>query len=439
MATIYPFRALRFQPERAGLPLESLITQPYDKITPEMQERYFSLSPHNLIPLELGRREPSTETDNVYTRAARWLEETINVGVLALDPEPSVYVYFQEYAVPGTKDRRTRKGFIALGKIEDYEAGVVHRHEQTLSGPKADRLELLRHTRAHTGQLFMIYSDPQKEMSRLLEEVARTEKPQEITDEYGAVQRLWRVSDAATVARFQQGMADKKLIIADGHHRYETALAYRDECRQKTGSANPDAPHEKVMMTFVHTEQPGVTVLPTHRVVSNLAGFDFGAFRDKAAEFFDWYAYPGGDAAAKLQRDLIERGAERPSFGVAPQSGTLYLFLLKVNADLAKLLPQVSARQRRLDLVVLHKLLLERCLGIDEEAVRAGKHLRYLRSAEEAMDLVRKGEAQAAFLVNPVRSELVCEIALAGEVLPQKSTDFYPKLLSGITIYRLDT
>ncbi|MGH9777509.1 MAG: DUF1015 domain-containing protein [Candidatus Acidiferrales bacterium] len=439
MATIYPFRALRFRPDKAGAPLESLITQPYDKITPEMQERYYSLSPRNLIRLELGKREPATETDNVYTRAARWLEDAIQSGVLAADPEPGIYVYFQEYAVPGTKERRTRKGFIALGKVEDYEAGVVHRHERTLSGPKADRLELLRHTRAHTGQLFMIYSDAQKEMSRLLEEVARKEKPQEITDEYGAVHRLWRVSEAATVERFQKGMADKKLIIADGHHRYETALAYRNECRQKTGTANPEAPHEKVMMTFVHTEQPGVTVLPTHRVVSNLASFDFGVFRDKADEFFDWYAYPGADAAAKLQRDLVERGAERASFGVASVGeAALYLFLLKVNADLAKLLPQVSARQRQLDLVVLHKLLLEHCLGIDEEMMRAGKHLRYLRSAEEALGLVKKGDAQAAFLVNPVRAELVRDIALAGEVLPQKSTDFYPKLLSGITIYRLD-
>jgi len=238
-------------------------------------------------------------------------------------------------------------------------------------------------------------------------------------------------------------MADKKLIIADGHHRYETALAYRNECRQKTGQADPDAPHEKVMMTFVHTEQPGVTILPTHRVVANLANFNFQTFRDKAAAFFDWYAYPpkeDSDAvAAKLLRDLAERGAERSSFGVAAAGEpTSYLFLLKVSADLANLLPQVSPRQRQLDLVILHKLLLERCLGIDEEAVRAGKHLRYLRGADDAIALVRQGEAQVAFLVNPVRAELVRDIALAGEVLPQKSTDFYPKMLSGLTIYRLD-
>ncbi len=439
MATIYPLRALRFRPDKAGAPLEDLITQPYDKITPEMQERYYSLSPHNMIRLELGRREPSTDADNVYTRAAQWLDATIQAGVLAPDPEPCIYVYFQEYAVPGTKDRRTRKGFIALGKIEDYEAGVVHRHEQTLSGPKADRLELLRHTRTHTGQLFMIYSDPAHEMEKLLNEVSRREKPQELTDEYAAVHRLWLVSDAATLERFQKIIAAKKLIIADGHHRYETALAYRNECRQKTGRSDPDAPHERVMMTFVHTEQPGVTILPGHRVASNLTDFNFRAFRDKAGEFFDWYAYPGADAAPKLLRDLAERGAERPSFGVvAAGEPTPYLFLLKANADRAKLLPQVSARQRQLDLVVLHRLLLDRYLGISEEAVRAGKYLRYLRSAEEAAALVRGGEAQIAFLVNPMRAELVCEIALAGEVLPQKSTDFYPKMLSGLTIYRLD-
>src|SRR3989304_4124049 len=160
MARIYPFRAFRYQTERAGAPLKHLVTQPYDKITPAMQERYYQLGPYNLIPLEKGKPEPGDNGENVYTRAARWLEETIRAGALAREAQPALYPYFQEYAVPGTKERRTRKGFIALGQIEDYAAGVIHRHEQTLSGPKADRLELLRHTRTHTGQLFMIYTDP---------------------------------------------------------------------------------------------------------------------------------------------------------------------------------------------------------------------------------------------------------------------------------------
>ncbi|MBI4467241.1 MAG: DUF1015 domain-containing protein, partial [Acidobacteria bacterium] len=236
MARIYPFRAFRYQVERAGTKLENLITQPYDKITPAMQERYYQLGPHNLIRLEKGKAEPGDNGgQNVYTRAAGWLEETLRAGVLAPEAQPAIYPYFQEYTLPGRKDRRVRKGFIALGQIEDYATGVVHRHEQTLSGPKADRLELLRHTRAHSGQLFMIYTDPAGEVDRLLEAVTRKQAPQTVEDEYGAVHRLWTVTEPAPIARIQELLGPKKLIIADGHHRYETALAYRDECRQRTG------------------------------------------------------------------------------------------------------------------------------------------------------------------------------------------------------------
>ena len=443
MASIYPFRAFRFRPAAAGAALADLVTQPYDKITPEMQERYYQRSPHNLITLEKGKPEPGDNGENVYTRAAQWLERTIAAGALAPEAQPALYPYFQEYAVPGTSERRVRKGFIALGRVEDYSAEVVFRHELTLSGPKKDRLELLRHTRAHTGQLFMIFSDPAGQVDRLLEQMARSQPPQEITDEYGDAHRLWVAADAASIKRLQELMADKKLIIADGHHRYETALAYRDECRQREGRTDPEAAHEKVMMTFVNMEQPGLTILPTHRVAANLPGFDFKAFREKASAFFDWYAYPrnasGKGGFIRLQRDLAERGAERPSFGVcAAGEPALYLFLLKVNVDLSKELPQVSARQRQLDLVVLHRLLLDRCLGLSEESVRQEKNLHYLRAAEEAVALVDRGEAPVAFLVNPVRVHQVRDIALAGETLPQKSTDFYPKMLSGITIYHLD-
>ena len=443
MASLYPFRAFRFRPAAAGAALADLVTQPYDKITPEMQERYYQRSPHNLITLEKGKPEPGDNGENVYTRAAQWLERTIAAGALAPESAPAIYPYFQEYAVPGARERRVRKGFIALGRVEDYSAEVVFRHELTLSGPKKDRLELLRHTRAHTGQLFMIFSDPAGQVDRLLEQVARSQPPQEITDEYGDVHRLWVATDATAVKRLQELMADKKLIIADGHHRYETALAYRDECRQREGRTDPEAAHEKVMMTFVNMEQPGLTILPTHRVAANLPGFDFKAFREKASAFFDWYAYPrnasGKGGFIRLQRDLAERGAERPSFGVcAAGEPALYLFLLKVNVDLSKELPQVSARQRQLDLVVLHRLLLDRCLGLSEESVRQEKNLHYLRGAEEALALVDRGEAPVAFLVNPVRVQQVRDIALAGETLPQKSTDFYPKMLSGITIYHLD-
>src|SRR5713101_6082191 len=259
MAQIFPFAAYRYNPARVSLP--SVLTQPYDKITPAMQERYSALSPYNLVTVEKGRVNPGDgPQDNVYTRAARALEDWTAQGILARDPAPSIYVYFQDYEAPGTRERRVRKGFIALGRIEDYAAGVVHRHEQTLAGPKADRLELLRHTRAHTGQLFMLYADPERSLDALLEQVARVPAPVEVRDEYDVVHRLWPVGDAEAVERVQREMAEKKLVIADGHHRYETALAYRDECRAALAVTDRDAPHEKVMMTFFNTQAEGLTI-----------------------------------------------------------------------------------------------------------------------------------------------------------------------------------
>ncbi|MFQ5696280.1 MAG: DUF1015 domain-containing protein, partial [Terriglobia bacterium] len=394
MASIYPFRAYRYNTQKAGVPLGKLVTQPYDKITPAMQEAYYAASPYNFVRLILGKREAGDNgRQNVYTRAARWLEEWIRQGVLAPEAQPAIYPYFQEYTVPGTKERRLRKGFIALGRIEDYAARVVHRHELTHTGPKKDRLELLRHTRAHVGQIFMIYSDPPGEIDKVLDQVARAQQPAEVRDDYNAAHRVWTLTDAQAIARVQELMAEKKLIIADGHHRYETALAYRDECRQQAGKADPEAPYEKAMMTFVNMDGPGVTVLPTHRVVHSLKEFRFQAFRERVGAWFDWYAYPvdagqkRAGASTRLLRDLAERGARRVSFGVAPAGErALYLFLLKPNADLAKLLPDLSAPQRKLDLVVLHRLLLERGLGIDEEAVRELRHVRYAREVEEALD-----------------------------------------------------
>jgi len=444
MASVYPFRAFRYDPARAGVELERLVTQPYDKITPAMQERYYSLSPYNLVRLILGKREPSDSAENnVYTRATRWLKEWVEAGVLVQGPKPAFYPYFQEYTVPRTNEQRLRKGLIVLGKIEDYEARVIHRHEQTLTAPKADRLELLRHTRTHFGQIFMLYSDPKRELDNLLTEFAQKTAGISLVDEYGATHRLWVLDAAAIVARIQALLADKKLVIADGHHRYETALTYRNECRLR--NPDPDAPHERVMMTLINMSGEGLTILPTHRLVSNLPQFDFVQLRQAAGEYFDWYAYPFSSVEekvameARFRRDLVERGAQRPTLGVyAAGEKAFYLFLLKVNTDLARLLPEVSPRQRRLDVVLLHRLLLGDCLGLDEDSVRQQKNLRYLREWEEAIGAVERGEAQVAFLMNPIRAEQVGEIAFAGEVLPQKSTDFYPKLLSGLTIYCLD-
>lgn len=443
MTEIFPFQAYRYDPARVDL--AKVLTQPYDKITPAMQERYYALGPENLIAVEKGKAYPDdTPANNVYARAAQALENWITQGVLVRDAAPSIYIYSQDYQVPHTRERKVRKGFIALGRVEDYAAGVVFRHEQTLAAPKADRLELLRRTRAHTGQLFMLYADPQRRIDALVEQASLAPAPAEVRDEYDVMHRLWPVADAQMIERIRSEMADKKLVIADGHHRYETALAYRNECRAALQTADRNAPHEKVMMTFINARGEGLTILPTHRVVSNVGGFAWDRFRQQLAPYFDVRSYSFSGAqeravrAAEFRGDLSSRGRERRAIGLYAGGGAFHLFLLKPNADLAALLPGVSAAHRQLDVVLLHRLVLEKGLGITAEAVATEKNITYEREMDTAIAAVDRGQAQLCCLLNPVRVEQVAEIALAGEVLPQKSTDFYPKLLSGLTIYRLD-
>ena len=441
MAEIYPFRAYRYNAARVEP--AKVLTQPYDKITPAMAEKYAAASPYNLIPVEKGKTLPEdSPANNVYTRAAKSLEEWIRARVLVQDAAPSFYAYFQEYTVPGTSERRVRKGFIATGRIEDYSAGVVFRHEQTLSGPKADRMELLRHTQTHTGQLFMLYNDPAGRVDALLDAAGRSAPDVEVRDEYDVVHRLWPVSDAGTIQTMQREMADKKLVIADGHHRYETAMAYRDECRARAGHTDPDAPHEKVMMTLFNTAGKGLTILPTHRVAANIPGFSLESFRAALGNMFDAQAYPFAAASERprayeaFRRDL-QRGQEQRAIGVYAGGGAFLIFVLKKDANLEALLPGVSPAQRRLDVVLLHRLILERGLGITPDAVKTEKNLTYEREMDTAIGEVDQGRAQICFLLNAVSVETVAEMAMAGEVLPQKSTDFFPKLMSGITMYRV--
>jgi uncharacterized protein (DUF1015 family) len=440
MADILPFRALRYNPEKVG-GLRQVVTQPYDKITPEMQERYYALHPYNLVRVIRGRQHPhDTPEDNVYTRAARHFRDWMRERALLLDPQPALYPCYQEYAVPGQpQQKRERRGFIALCRLEDYSAGVVHRHEETLSGPKADRLELLKVTRAHFGQIFMLYSDAAGTIEQAFEPTTQGEPGEAVRDEYGSLHSVWRLADAAAIERIVTGMKDKKLVIADGHHRYETALAYRDLCRAQ-GKADERA--EYVMMTFIRMESEGLTILPTHRVVHGLASFDWKAFAAAAARFFDWQDVAAPGPVANWGRGFLdqlgEAGRESPALGAYAGPGKLALLRLRENLDLASLLPAVAPNLRRLDVVILHRLLLEQVLGIDPQAVREEKNLRYVREFHAALAPVESGQAQLAFLMNPTPISSVWENALAGQPLPQKSTDFYPKLLSGLTIYWLD-
>lgn len=440
MAEIIPFRALHYNSQIAG-ELQKVVTQPYDKISPEMQARYYELSPYNLARIIRGQSKPGDGAlDNVYTRAMRYLQDWIANQILISEREPAIYPYYQEYSVPGQPARvKQRRGFIALCRLEDYSARVVHRHEETLSGPKADRLELLKATRAHFGQIFVLYSDPSGELEQALSRETRGEPWELVTDEYSTAHSVWRVTDPLAIERTVEAMRPKKLVIADGHHRYETALAFRDYCRER-GEEGTRA--EYVMMTFIRAEADGLTILPTHRVLHSLPRFDGRGFINDAREFFDWKAVDSHGRSPEGQEQFLEslrhRGRECPAFGVFAGPGFEGLLSLRREVNLAHLLPDVAAGVAGLDVVILHRLLLERVLGIDGQAVREEKNLHYVREADAALKMVEAGKAQVCLLMNPTPVRAVWENALAGHVLPQKSTDFYPKLLSGLTAYWLD-
>ncbi len=434
MADISPFRALRYNSSKVSP--GDVMTQPYDKITPAMQDRYYESSPNNLVQVILGKQRPDdTDQQNVYTRAAGLLQKWQDEGVLQADAEPSLYVYSQTFKVPGDPSgaEAERRGFIALGRVEDYDRNVVYRHEQTLSKPKADRLNLLQTTRAHCELIFMVYSDPTDEVGNLL---CQGGPPTvEMRDEYCVMHRMWKVSDPAAVAGVQAKMAGKKLIIADGHHRYETALNYRNQMREQAKSSDPEAPYERVMISFVNMDSPGLVILPTHRVVFGLEGFNLYTKAMQVMKYFDIEDLGSVKDVPDIVQRLREAGSERTALLAVTSSNA---FLLKAKRDVqSPSLKDLSEKQRSLDVVQLHKLILEEIIGMSEEDIRAQKHLKYIRDAAEAIDEVRKGDAQVAFLMNPVRMEQVRDVAFAGEVLPQKSTDFYPKMLSGLTIYSL--
>ena len=407
MAQIYPFQPYRYS-VKAG-PLTSLVTQPYDKISPAMQSRYLSMNPYNLVRVVLGERKPEdSETDNVYTRASRFLEDWIASGILVQDAEPGVFPYFQEFVVPDTGERLVRKGFLALGAVEEYSAGVVYRHEQTLSGPKKDRRELLRHTHTHFEPIFMLYADPAGAIDALLDEAAASAALGEVTDEYGAIHRIWKIADGG---RIQALMADKKLLIADGHHRYETAMAFRNENPGLKGA-------DRMMMSFVNLHSAGLKILATHRLVSGLdpEGFPENFLRAASKDF----QVEEIDSLETLKQAWKDAG-DRSIIGAA----------------IARRLFRLEDRTARgeLDVRILHERLLGKALGISEEAVRDEKHLRYIRGIDAAVDEARKGAAQIAFLLRPTSIQQVADTSFAGRVMPQKSTDFYPKLLSGMAIY----
>jgi len=477
MARIYPFRALRYDTSRVRM--EDVVTQPYDKISPDMQQRYYERSPYNLIRIILGKREPGdTEPQgflpagetahNCYTRAAEYLKDWRADRILAGEQEPALYGYSQTYTVPGTAEVRERRGFIALGHLYDYADKVVYRHEQTFPKHKSDRLALFKATRAYCEQIYMLYSDPAFTAEKLIFGVksndagagkdGKATRPADlaipdlsILDEYGVVHKVWKLTDPNLINLIVTAMADKKLIIADGHHRYETSVAYakersaqlklplgepldEDEKVNPSQLPAPPFPEAAMMMTFVNMDAPGITILPTHRVVFGLEDFSSPDFITKASEYFSVTELADEAPAAELIGQLASTPGE--SFIAATGDGN-YLLTPKPD-EIAPLMAGLPVKQSQLGVAQLHKVVLDKLLGLDQDTITRLGNVHYIRDAQEAVGLVESGDADIAFLIKPITLDQLRDVSLSGEVMPQKSTDFYPKLLSGLAIYALD-
>jgi uncharacterized protein (DUF1015 family) len=458
MARIYPFRALRYDPARVNM--EDVVTQPYDKITPAMQQRYYEASPYNLIRVILGKHEPNdTEESNVYTRAAESLHAWRKDHVLAEESEPALYGYSQTYTVPHTDEVRERRGFIALGHLYDYADKVVYRHEQTFPKHKSDRMALFKATRAYCEQIYMLYSDPAFTAEKLIfgssnNDADTAPADLSITDEYNVVHRVWKLTDPHLINLIVTTMADKKLIIADGHHRYETSVAYakersaqlklplnqpRDEDEKLSPSHLPVPPFREaaMMMTFVNMDAPGITILPTHRVVHGLENFNTEAFLARAEEFFTITPAAASHNARAVEQLVEHLAATEGVAFLAVTRDSNHLLTAKPEA-IKQALTEIPPRQAQLDVVQLHSIVLDRLLNLNQENITKLGNVRYIREADEAVGLVKSSEADIAFLIKPITLDQLRDISLSGNVMPQKSTDFYPKLLSGLAIYALD-
>lgn len=427
MATIRPFRGVRYNPEKIS-DLSSVVSQPYDRVRHGLQDKYYDQSPYTIVRIIKGKEEPGDDEErNVYTRARDYYQSWLKQGVLMREGVPALYVLHQTVALPDGS-QRTRKGLIAALELARFDEGIVLPHERTLSGPKVDRLKLMRATAANFGHIFMLY--PGNRINDLLGKAIEGKPGFELRElfEHDVLQQFWVVTDPEVIAAVVEEMAPKRnLIIADGHHRYETALNYRDELRVKYPDAPSNAGFNYRMVALVSMDDPGLVILPTHRLIYSYDRMGKAEVRQKAAQYFD--VMPVTDRVA-LESMLAQAKPSYPRLGL--YDGDYAVLTLRDPAVLEQLLPDRASNWRLLDVSVLHELFIERVLRIDKAAVERKENLEYLRDAQMGYDAVDKGEAQFLMVMNPTRMEQVRACTEAGEKMPQKSTDFFPKVISGL-------
>lgn len=425
MPKVLPFRGLRYNQDR--IPLQEVIAPPYDVISDEHQERLYGRHPQNIVRLILGK-----ESDR-YASAAKHLDDWVKSGILIRDPEPCIYVLHQTFE-DKSGDQRTRKGFIALCRIADYHERSVLPHEKTLAKPLEDRLKLLTATKTNLSQIFGLYTDADRTIDSILKGKTAGAPTSDVTFE-GVKNQMWRIGDRSVIDRVGMAMNDRQVLIADGHHRYETALKYRDRRRQENPHQTGEEPYNYVMMFFTNLEDEGLVIYPTHRVIHSLPG-PGGDVKEKLAASMTMAAFP--DDASML---AALRQSRSRSFGfVVRDDARAYMLSAGDPAGPSLVMPDTVPRAiADLDVTVLHEFVLRKVLGLAPELQTSGDHLMFMKEEGAAIEAVRSGRCHMAFLLNPATIGQVQRVTSDGLQMPQKSTFFHPKLLSGLVLNPLDS
>jgi uncharacterized protein (DUF1015 family) len=445
MAEIIPFRALRYDPHRIP-DLAQVVTPPYDVISPEAQDRYYARHPHNVVRLVLAKPEtPGAPGGSRYARAAATYAAWRREGILRRDPTPAIYLYEQEFSA-GQTSRLRRRGLLALVRLHEYAEQVILPHERTFSRHKDDRLQLMRACPANLEAILGFYPGSNQAIGALLDRYMDTDPVVRLVDEEGVGHRLWLVEAPPEVATLCAALRDRPVVIADGHHRYETALTFRNERRSQNPTPAAAARHrleDFVLMNLVPSDDPGLVILPTHRVIRRRPARSETALTETLARHFRTVPFPldAANPLPSLQAALADL-ARREGVGIACAfyTGGREILVMELTDPTV---PQAFVAEGRapayaeLDVAVLHRLLVEEILGIPQ-ATQTDDSIQYTRDASLALAAVSSGEAAAALFLNPPRVEQVQAIAMAGERMPQKSTFFFPKVLSGLILSPLD-
>jgi len=431
MAEVLPLKGLRYASGYAS-DMAALVTPPYDVISPAEQEAYYQRHLLNIIRLELGRQFPDdTSLNNRYTRAAALLAEWREQGVMVQESESGFYLYWQRFRIFGRP--YTRLSLLGRVRLEPWDAGVVLPHEHTLAKPKSDRLRLLRACAANLSPVMALYEDAERILAVQLDELVKRAPEVSFVDDAGEEHGLVRVLEPQLIEYITTFFADRSLFIADGHHRYETALAYRDELDTARKGLGPNDPANFVLMALVALDDPGLVVLPTHRLIHQLAEAALSRLGERLTKVFSVELMDPAASVPELLEWLAEAGRTAPSFMLILPESTFLLSLRPEGAARMKSTGRSDAWQR-LDVAILHTLVLGAELGLSEADVASGDYVSYTRDAHAAMHAVRTGEARCAVLLNPTPVTALRDVSLSGERMPQKSTYFYPKLITGLVL-----